>query len=339
MKDRSDRGGFFIPFLVCLLAVGYPFSSAVADYTQQTNVLYATHDGVNLHGDLYLPTTPGPHPAMMLIHGGAWRVGSKDTWADDWGPYLAERGYVAFAINYRLSTPTETRWPEVLLDCKAALQYLRGNAAALGVDPDRIGVTGGSAGGQLSAMLALTQDFPAFANRYPSDAFAHVSTKVKVVAPVYAVVDMVAWWKWTTLVRTDKPLEQLFGGLPSEFPGDYFEASPINYARSGALSLGEVSVPNEGLKIPWFVAWGMEDNVVPAEGQSIPFVDALKEAGADATAVAVPGVGHFWQTSSLITGQRGISPCFLDGTTVICQGATPNDFIAPKFMKFLEENL
>src|SRR5512143_2749580 len=115
--------------------------AAAAQVTVQNNVRYATHDGVPLYGGLYLPSTAGPHAAVMFIHGGAWKVGSKSGYGTSWGPYLAERGYVVFAIDYRLSTPTTPTWPQALLDCKAALQYLRGNRD-LPVDPDRIAVGG-----------------------------------------------------------------------------------------------------------------------------------------------------------------------------------------------------
>lgn len=342
MKKRLNRVFLFVTLFICFSIASYPFSIAAADYTQQSNVLYATHDGVPLYGDLYLPTTQGPHPAMMFIHGGAWQAGSKNGYGENWGPHLAERGYVVFAIDYRLSSASHTMWPQDILDCKAALQYLRGNAATLGVDPDRIGVGGDSAGGELSSMLALTQNFPAYANKYPYDAFTNVNTKVKVVVPVYGVFDMVAWWKWTTISRTDKPLEHLFGGEPGKLPGLYYEASPINYVRSGATFLGDVSWPNDGLKIPWFVSYGMEDPIVPIEGQSIPFVKALKDAGADVTEVGVPRIDHFWFTASVITGRKGISSCVVERTpvlAVICTGATPNDFIEPKLMQFLKVNL
>ena len=101
-----------------------------------------------------------------------------------------------FAIDYRLSKPTQTTWPQALLDCKAAVQYLRGNAAALGIDPDRIGVGGDSAGASLATLVAVTQDFPQFANRYPMDAYASVSTKVKVAVPIYGVYDNTAQQKY-----------------------------------------------------------------------------------------------------------------------------------------------
>lgn len=328
--------------LLALLLLALPVGRAWSQVNFQQNVVYAVHDGVPLYGDLYLPSTPGLHPAMMYIHGGAWFRGSKAGYGTTWGPYLAVGGYVVFAIDYRLATPTQHTWPKVLLDCKAALQYLRGNAAALGVDPDRIGVGGDSAGAELSSMLALTQDWPAFANRYPDDAFASVSTKVKVVTPIYGVYDMMAWWKYTTTSRTDKPLEQLFGGTPYDTPGPYFEASPLNYVREAGIRLGSVLTPNAGASIPWFLAWGMEDPIVPVDGQGIPFVEALRDAGATVTAVPVPNIGHFWFTASTLTGQRGISSCSTAGPPtfqVTCAGATPNDFIAPKLLDFLADNL
>jgi len=347
MKKRLNRVFFFVTLFFCFSIAAYPFSLAVAGHTKQNNVLYATHDGVPLYGDLYLPSTTGPHPAMMLIHGGAWQVGSKNDYGISWGPYLADLGYVVFAIDYRLSSPTNHTWPKPLLDCKAALQYLRGNAAALGVDPDRIGVGGDSAGGQLSSMLTVTQDWPAFQNKYPQDTFANVSTKVKVEVAAYGVFSMPAWWMWNKNPDFDFAffkttfLEDLFGGTPKDLPGAYFEASTINYVRASAISLGEVSLPNDGMKVPWFVTWGKNDFDVPAEGQSIPFVKALKEAGADVTAVEVPHVGHYWFLAAPITGRHGNLNCNFNYTTFVytCEGTTPNDFIAHRLLIFLEDNL
>ena len=108
---------------------------------------YARHDGVSLTGDLYQPPDERAHPALILIHGGSFRAGSKTDYGRTWGPYLAARGYVVFAIDYRLSTPQRTTWPQALLDSKAALQYVRGHAAILGVNPDRIAIGGDSADG------------------------------------------------------------------------------------------------------------------------------------------------------------------------------------------------
>src|SRR5260370_14072380 len=130
---------------------------------------------------------------MLFIHGGGFRGGSKAGYGTTWGPYLAARGYVVFAIDYRLSGPNQTTWPQALLDCKAALQYLRGNAAMLPVAPDRIGVAGDSAGASLAALLGVTQDAPAFANKYPKAADSPASPKVQVDVPIYGLHRTHVW--------------------------------------------------------------------------------------------------------------------------------------------------
>ncbi len=330
--------------------------NSFAGYTVFKDVVYANHPDVPnaekcLKGDVYVPSGKGPYPALMLMHGGAWQLGDEDFYADDWGPYLAQRGYVVFSIQYRLSKPggAYPSWPGCLLDAKAALQFLRARAGDYKVDPDRIAVGGDSAGGQLGAMLALTQDWPAFANRYPDEPHANVSTKVKAVVSAYGVFSMPNWWLWNKNPGFDWApygmttfAEDLFGGTPKEMPAAYFEASPINYVRCGATALADVSLPNAGLKVPWFITWGMEDPDVPAQGQSLPFVAALEKAGANVTALPVPHVGHYWFNLGKITGGSG-SPdeCHFDYKTLEfkCNGATPNDVIAPRLLEFLKGNL
>jgi acetyl esterase/lipase len=326
---------------IAILILAFVAGSASGQSNVQTkkDVDYAVHDGVSLKGDLYSPAAPGIHPAMLFMHGGGFRGGSKTGYGTTWGPYLAARGIVVFAIDYRLSTPTQTTWPQALLDCKAALQYLRGDAVELGIDPGRIGVGGDSAGASLAALIATTQDAPAFANRYPKDAYASTSTRVKLAVAIYGVYDMVAWQKHTSL-QSNKLLERFFGGAPDQTPGAYFEASPLSYVREAATSLGKVATPNAGTKIPWFLAWGTVDAVVPPDSQSIPFVQALRDAGANVTAIPVPNVDHFWFTSSALTGKQGEPKC--DEETpehFTCAGATPNDFIASHLLDFLSHNL
>jgi len=325
-----------------LLAVATGTAFGQSNVGVKKDVEYAVHDGVSLKGDLYLPSGAGAHPAMLFIHGGGFRAGTKAGYAGTWGPYLAERGTVVFAIDYRLASATQTMWPQELLDCKAALQYLRGNSAELKIDPDRIGVGGDSAGGSLASLVAITQDAPAFANRYPKDAYASVNTRVKVAAPIYGVYDISAWEKYTTQQPdSDKPVEKFLGGPADQFPGAYFESSPISYMREAAASLGKVATPNPGTKIPWFLAWGMVDKVVPPEGQSIIFVQALRDAGVTVTAIPVPNVDHFWFTATPLTGKQGEPQC-VEGAPparLTCSGATPNDFISAQLLEFLHHNL
>lgn len=330
-------------FLVLALGATQSQGNAQTETSVQTkkDVVYATHDGVALMGDLYLPMSPGRHPAMMFIHGGGFRAGSKSSYGMSWGPYLAARGYVVFSIDYRLAKPDQPAWPQALLDCKAALQYLRGNSGELGVDPDRIGVGGDSAGGTLSAILAVTQDWVVFADKYPKDDYAGVTTRVKVAVPVYGVYDMMAWEQYTaTQSNNTPPLDILFGGPPTKMPRPYFEASPINYIREAAKSLGFDGIQNSATETPWFVTWGTVDAVAPPGSQSIPFVRALRDAGATVTAVSVPGVGHFWFTSSALTGKQGTPKC--EEATPLkftCSGATPNDYISSQLIDFLAHNL
>ena len=321
------------------LAAGGAWGQAAVQ--TKANVEYAVHDGVSLLGDLYLPPSGAAHPAMIYIHGGGFARGSKAGYGNTWGPYLAERGYVVFAIDYRLSKPNQTTWPQALLDCKAALQYLRGSAATLGIDPERIGVGGDSAGASLAALMAVTQDLPQFANRYPMDANATVSTKVKVAMPIYAVYDMTAQYKYESgLANNPKNLEQFIGGTPSQKAGEYFESSALSYIREASTSLGSVATSNAGAKIPWFMAWGMADPVVPPAGQSVTFVQALRDAGVRVTAVPVPKIDHFWFPVTPVTGKKGDPECEeITPAKFSCSGPTPNDYIVSQLLDFLAHNL
>lgn len=329
------------------LIAAFLFASAVGGAQAQDgvqtnmNVEYAVHDGVSLVGDLYLPARGGAHRAMLLIHGGGFARGSRSAYAITWGPYLAAHGYVVFAIDYRLSKPDQPTWPQALLDCKAALQYLRGNAAALGIDADRIGVGGESAGATLAALVAVTQGMQRFANAYPKDPYASVSTKVKAAVPIYGVYDMMAQQKYSSgLPNAGHFEEQFIGGAPSQLPGAYFESSALSYIREAKASLGNVATPNPGAKIPWFLAWGMEDHVVPPEGQSIAFVQALRDAGTTVTAIPVPKADHYWFSFTEITGKKGDPACEEPKPAKFsCSGATPNDFIVSQLLDFLSKNL
>ena len=151
---------------------------------------YANHDGVELTGDLYLPSGPGPFPLIVNVHGGYWRRGSRDTF-QHWGPYLAERGYAGFTISYRLTKPGKKRtFPGVVSDVRAAVQFMRGSAKEFRLDPDRIALWGNSAGAHLAAMVALAGESPLFKNAYPQDQFASVSSKVKVLIGTYGIYDL-----------------------------------------------------------------------------------------------------------------------------------------------------
>jgi acetyl esterase/lipase len=178
----------------------------------EKNVAYANHDGVELTGDLYLPSGPGPFPLIVNVHGGYWRRGSRDTF-QHWGPYLAERGYAGFTISYRLTKPgkNNSTFPGVVSDVRAAVQFMRGSARSSGSIPDRVAIWGNSAGAHLAAMVALAGESPLFKNAYPQDKFASVSSKVKVLIGTYGIYDLLAQWKHSQI---QNPRRQSRGVAP-----------------------------------------------------------------------------------------------------------------------------
>ena len=159
----------------------------LGEFEIRPGVTYATHDSVALAGDLYLPKGAGPFPALVGVHGGGWVQGVRGQF-QHWGKYLAARGVALFAISYRLAKPGQKTFPHAVQDVLAGIQFVRGGAKDLNIAPDRIGVFGHSAGGNLGALAALAGS--RFGNGYPQDQHAKVSTDVKVFAGVYGVYDV-----------------------------------------------------------------------------------------------------------------------------------------------------
>src|SRR2546423_13659831 len=161
---RKDGNGGFVPDI----------SRQNCDILK--NIAYANHDGVELLGDLYLPTGQGPFPLLINVHGGYWRRGARATFAH-WGPYLAARGYAGFTISYRLTRPGKKAYPEAVHDVRAAVQFMRGRAEDFRLDPERIALWGNSAGAQLASLVALAGRDPLFGRGYPPGPPLFVSTQ------------------------------------------------------------------------------------------------------------------------------------------------------------------
>jgi acetyl esterase/lipase len=273
------------------------------------DVEYACHDGVVLLGDLYAPAAPGTYPTLLLIHGGAWQGGSRARFRY-WGPYLAEHGYTAFAVTYRLSTPEQPSYPLNVYDVKAAVQFLRGKGAALKVASDRIGAMGASAGGHLTALLALSGDSPKYPPRYPDDPYPTASTRISAAVPFYGVYDLMAQWEHDQLHRPhDQFTEKYLGGPPMAVRDLFYEASPINWATF------------DNAHAAFLVIWGMEDDVVDAETQAVAFVRALKRANIYAHTIPIAAAPHYWIEEPL------------DDPT------SYTNFVAPRILRFLAEHL
>jgi acetyl esterase/lipase len=273
------------------------------------NIVYATHDGVELAGDLYVPVGAGPFPLIVNVHGGYWRRGARETY-QYWGPYLAERGYAGFTISYRLTKPGRKTFPEAVHDVRAAVQFMRGRAAELRLDPERFALWGNSAGAQLAALVALAGDSPLFAGGYAQDPHAALSTSVRVLIGVYGIYDLVRQWGHSQIGNPgDNLVESYLGCSPMQDRRTYFDASPTSHAVIG------------NNKTAVFLSWGTEDDVVDHRAQSHEFLLALKQAGFNARTCVVQGAPHYWLSDP------------------IEEPMSHSGFLAPRLLRFLAERL
>jgi acetyl esterase/lipase len=246
------------------------------------DIPFAEHDGVKLLGDLYLPKGVGKAAVLVAAHGGGWQLGDRKFY-QNWGNYLAKHGYAVFAIEYRLMKPGLKTWPGVVGDCRAAVQFVRAKATDLGLDPERIGMIGDSAGAHLSALVALAGDEPLYSSLYPNDPYAATPADVKAAIGFYGVYDMTAQWEHDQITRPrDSVTEKLLGGPPMISRKTFFEASPLSYATVDKNSAR------------FLLIYGREDDIVDPATQSEKFLTALKQAGFFARTIVVPGAGHFW---------------------------------------------
>jgi acetyl esterase/lipase len=282
---------------------------AETQITIQRDMEFGVHDGDSLTGDLYSPEGSGNYPAIVALHGGGWKLGSSQSY-QYWGPYLAERGYALFSVNYRLLQGAKNRYPASVHDARAAVQFLKSRSEELRVDPDRIGLMGDSAGAHLSAITALAGDTPLFADAYSDDPYAGVSTSVKTVVGIYGVYDMLAQWEHDQVSRPlDQITQSLLGKSPMESKWLFYEASPTSYT----------TVDNN--HTAFLIVWGDEDDIVDRHSQSEAFVNSLKQAGFFTRSVIVPGAPHFWMSDPL--DEPRSHPAFL----------------APRLLRFLQDRL
>jgi acetyl esterase/lipase len=217
-------------------------------------------DGRKRHRlDIYrssVATTAGA-PVMVYIHGGAWMIGEKREQGKPMMYELVARGWVCVAINYRLS-PKGT-WPDHIVDAKRAVAWVKEHIAEHGGDPSFVAVSGGSAGGHLCALLALSAGDAAF-----QPGFEQSDTKVDACVPFYGVMD---------LTGTDEETAKYGSGLTkllekrvmktssAEHPEVFREASPTYRVRADAP--------------PFFVLQGRNDTLVPVE-EARTFVRRLR---------------------------------------------------------------
>ncbi len=228
--------------------------------------------------DLYLPENPksdGPLPVVCWIHGGGWRQGSKDR-ARLVVDLVATGRFAGASLGYRLSG--EAQWPAQIHDVKAAIRWIRANAGAHGIDPERIGLWGSSAGGHLVAMLGVSEGV----DHLEGEVGPHLDLAAEVTCVVnyYGPSDLLSMNRQGSRMdhdAADSPESQLIGGPVQENPDRARDASPLTHVNAGDR--------------PMLLVHGTEDPLVPFE-QSVVLEQALEKAGVTAILLTVDGAGH-----------------------------------------------
>jgi len=262
LRKLVPRRYYLSPFRVRDPEVERITSIAYGDHKRQRLDVYRRRDGVR----------PGNAPVLLQIHGGAWVVGDKRQQAQPLLWAMAARGWVCVAPNYRLS-PKAT-FPDHLVDVKRALAWVREHAAEHGADPDFVVVTGGSAGGHLAALLALTPNDTRF-----QPGFENVNTSVAGCMPMYGVYDFLDRHGVRGKAAMKPFLERLVMKCSPVDERDQWEAaSPISHVGPHAP--------------PFFVVHGSHDSLVWIE-DTRHFVTALREASREPVVdVELPHAQH-----------------------------------------------
>ncbi len=232
---------------------------------------------------LRLKKTPDqPMPVVAWIHGGAWSAGSKSQMPPQCQT-LVRQGFLCVSVEYRFSQ--EAIFPAQIEDCKCAIRYLRAHAKEYRIDPDHIGVWGGSAGGHLVALLGVTASAKDLEGK---GGWENESSRVQAVVDFFGPADFVVLAKDPNAPQggMGSPVAKLLGGKPSEKPELAAQASPITYVSKDAA--------------PILICHGDKDPTVPLV-QSETFYEALKKAGVDATLYVVKDAGHGFNSPEVNT--------------------------------------
>jgi acetyl esterase/lipase len=253
-----------------------PFPIRHREVERVRNIVYTRVDGMNLKLDVYRHRSrPQGCPTLLQIHGGAWVIGNKNEQALPLMTHMAARGWVCVTANYRLS-PRAT-FPDHLVDVKRALAWIRAHGAEYGADPDFVVVTGGSAGGHLAALVALTANDPEY-----QPGFESVDTTVAGCVPFYGVYDFTDRYGVQRHPGLERLLERRVMKSALAHARDAYErASPISRLADTAP--------------PFLVVHGDRDTLVPVDEARRFHDDFRRRAHGRIAYAEIPGAQHAFE--------------------------------------------
>lgn len=264
---------------------------------------FYTSSATDSHAFDFFPASAERAPLLIYVHGGAWRFGSKDSLTfSSHGThrlreYFSSHGFACVAINYQLSH--EAKFPAQIHDVKAAIRYFRAHAHEFGIDPDRIVIAGGSAGGHLAMLAAATGSGadPFYESEISQDGDpAEVSSEVAAAISLYGVSDL-------RTIFSDRPLcgfalehPEDDGAewrlLGSTYPAPAGSPAEINWDKAHPIDLvNQASEAGARRCAPLYLLHGLADSCVPPI-QSVRVFDALERQGVPTELLLVPEAEH-----------------------------------------------
>ncbi len=270
-------------------SVARPFNFKAHDIEVLRDVPY-TEGGRKAHLDIRRPKDVdlADAPVLIQIHGGGWTIGNKEQQGILLMNRMAQQGWVCVSVNYRLAP--KYKFPTQIVDVKRAIAWVHENIKEYGGDSSYVVITGGSAGGHLAALAALT---PGLADYQPG--FEDADTSVSACVPFYGVYDLGGISEERAAIdMRDRFLgPRVFGKDPKTHLDDFVQASPLAHVTE--------HTPD------FFVIHGSNDTVVSVK-QARSFVKALKEkSDASVTYAELPGTQHAFEVFSSIRSQHTIA--------------------------------
>ncbi len=257
--------------------IANPLANGRSRYLRAEDVKYSDEAGRRNHLDVWAPPNlPGgaKAPVLLQIHGGGWTIGNKEQQGRPLMTQMCSQGWICVAINYRLS-PRST-WPDHIVDVKKAIAWIRSHITGYGGDPDFVAVTGGSAGGHLTSLAALSPNDPSF-----QPGFEDVDTTLQAAVPFYGVYD-----------------PQNRDGTGRDDIGDFMERIVLKCSPAEHPDVWDAASPaarDLGDAPPFLVVHGTNDSLVPYQ-QARSFVAQLRAASRRPVVYAeLPGAQHAFE--------------------------------------------